>query len=82
MKRLASIALIAVGTLLVIGGVLGLQFVQDLMPINLPSFGDAHTYVRMVPTDPAPSPNLAPALIIAGLVAVVVGARLRRRGAD
>ena len=81
MKRFAGLTLIVLGTVVVIWGVLGTQFVQDLMPINLPSSGETHTYLRWVPADPAPSSFLAPALIIVGLTAVVVGARIGRRGA-
>ena len=83
MKRFAGITLIVLGIVVVIWGVLGTQFVQDLMPINLPSSGETHTYLRWVPVDPAPAPSpfLAPALIILGLITVVVGARVARRGA-
>ena len=85
MKRFAGITLIVLGIVVVILGVLGTQLVQDLMPIHLPSSGETHTYLRWVPADPdpasAPSPFLAPALIIVGLIAVVVGARMGHRGA-
>ena len=85
MKRFAGITLIVLGTVVVVWGVLATQFVQDLMPIHLPSSGETHTYLRWVPADPAqassPSPFLAPGLIIVGLIAVVVGARMGRRGA-
>ena len=81
MKRLAGITLIALGSIAVIWGVLGTQIVQDLMPITLPSSGNTHTYLRWVPADPAPSPYLAPGLILFGLIAVAVGARIGRRGA-
>ena len=81
MKRLASITLIALGFIALVWGVLGTQVVQDFMPLTLPSSGHTHTYLRWVPADPAPSPYLAPALIIVGWVAIVVGLRTGRRGA-
>jgi len=81
MKRLAGSILVILGILAVLIGLAGTPFVQDLMPVTSPFAGNSHTYLRMVPADPAPSPYAAVAVICAGFIAIVAGLFLRRRGA-
>ena len=81
MKRFAGTALILLGLLLAIIGGLGTPAGQSLFPLTIPFAGDSHTYLRLVPEGPAPPPYAAPALICFGVIAMVVGARLRRRAA-
>jgi len=81
MKRLAGSILVILGILAVLFGFACTPFVQDLMPVTSPFAGNSHTFLRMVPADPVPSPYAAAAVICAGLISIVAGLFLRHRGA-
>ena len=81
MKRFAGNIAIIAGTLLVLAGVAGSPLIQDLLPVTSPFGGNTHTFLRVVPTDPAPWQHLWFVLIVVGALVGITGIEIRRRPA-
>jgi len=81
MKRFAGILLIFLGVLMLVFGLAGTAFVQDLMPITGSFDSDSHTYYQIVLTGPAPPPYIPLTLIGVGVLAIAAGILVRRRKA-
>ena len=81
MKSLAGNITIIIGALLILAGVIGSPIIQDLLPVTSPFGGNGHTYLRVVPAEPAPWPHLWLMLLVFGTLACLFGIKIRRRAA-